>query len=63
MPEFSVHLRVDEWLTVNTKDKDIAVGAAWDQVFDKGLYDCDVLEVTDEQEDGGTSDQDGGVRT
>ena len=45
MPKFSVHLRVDEWLEVDTKDRDIAVGAAWDQVFDKGAYDCDVVEV------------------
>ena len=61
MPRFRVHLHVNHTEEVDTKDADVAVGAAWDVVFDGGMYDVDVEEVNDEQEADGDSSQDGGV--
>ncbi len=61
MPKFRVHLQVNETPEVDTKDADVAVGAAWDWVFDHDAYTVDIEEVGDEQEAGSDSGQDGGV--
>lgn len=61
MPKFRVHLQVNETPEVETKDGDIAVGAAWDWVFDNGAYTVDVEEVADEQEADGDPGSDGNV--